>query len=158
MSDYSDKLKHPKWQRMRLEVFQRADWKCEKCGDDSEQLHAHHKYYSNGREPWEYDPSSLLCLCDTCHTLVHMNQDKVRRFAQVIEGQMLSANLDLFKRLMCIRQAAKRMPEEAQKVIDEILGKPWGSGGKSEQYVLLHYKLAADWMLSGPQPQNEEAK
>lgn len=64
--DYEQKLKHPKWQKKRLEVLERADWKCQVCGDKEETLHVHHLVYSKG-EPWDAPMETLECLCGTCH-------------------------------------------------------------------------------------------
>lgn len=90
---YSRKLKDPRWQKKRLEVLQRADWKCEHCGcgDDAPiaevnahcenekrqpvvgeypTLEIHHKKYKRNCEPWEYDAEELQCLCKYCHGLL----------------------------------------------------------------------------------------
>lgn len=64
---YSEKLKHPLWQRKRLEVLQAADFACEQCGATDKPLHVHHGYYAKGLEPWDYPFGSLHCLCEDCH-------------------------------------------------------------------------------------------
>lgn len=66
MSAYSEKLKDPRWQRKRLGVLERAEWKCECCGDDKETLQVHHLIYSKG-EPWDAPDDTLECLCESCH-------------------------------------------------------------------------------------------
>ncbi len=60
-------LKHPNWQKRRLEVLERAGWECENCGSKDRTLHVHHAYYEKGLRPWEYPVESLHCLCDPCH-------------------------------------------------------------------------------------------
>src|SRR6478752_2928960 len=65
MTPYSEKLRHPKWQKKRLEVLQRANWTCEACGDNEENLQVHHLIYSKG-EPWDAPNNTLECLCETC--------------------------------------------------------------------------------------------
>ena len=67
---YSEKLKDPRWQRKRLEVFQHAEFQCQLCGEDKKTLHVHHSKY-DGREPWEYPLSMLICLCEDCHNQHH---------------------------------------------------------------------------------------
>lgn len=42
---YSEQLKHPKWQKKRLEILKRDKWKCKKCKDDTTTLNVHHKEY-----------------------------------------------------------------------------------------------------------------
>lgn len=64
---YWEKLKDPRWQKKRLEVLERAEWKCEHCGDSASTLHVHHGYYEKGLEPWEYHNSTLWALCEGCH-------------------------------------------------------------------------------------------
>lgn len=64
---YREKLLDPRWQKKRLEIMQRADFKCEDCGAADKTLHVHHGYYEYGYEPWDYDNSSLHCLCEDCH-------------------------------------------------------------------------------------------
>ena len=77
-------LKHPKWQRIRLEVMNRADFKCEKYGcdypsDETNPLNVHHEYYDEENkwlEPWEYPITSLKCLCEKHHREIHMLEEE----------------------------------------------------------------------------------
>jgi hypothetical protein len=64
---YLEKLKEPRWQKKRLEVFDRSNWECECCGDKEKTLHVHHKAYKKNAEPWEYEEHELACLCEDCH-------------------------------------------------------------------------------------------
>jgi len=64
---YSEKLRDPRWQKKRLEIYERAGWICEICGTANKSLNAHHVTYVKGRNPWEYRPELLQCLCETCH-------------------------------------------------------------------------------------------
>lgn len=68
MSTYSEKLKDPRWQKMRLEIMQRDEFTCQMCKSTEDTLHVHHKYYLPGREPWEYSARTLITLCENCHT------------------------------------------------------------------------------------------
>lgn len=68
---YSEKLKHPKWQRKRLEIMQRDGFKCSICNDEDTTLHVHHLEYADG-EPWDIDNSKLVTLCENCHTQVEI--------------------------------------------------------------------------------------
>lgn len=77
MSSYSEKLRDPRWQRRRLEVFERADFTCEHCGDKTESLNAHHRVYRRATDPWDYHSHEIVCLCATCHDQEHAARDKL---------------------------------------------------------------------------------
>jgi hypothetical protein len=66
---YAEKLKDPRWQKLRLKVLERDGWRCTHCDDAATTLHVHHKLYLRGREPWDYDPSLLCTLCEPCHAI-----------------------------------------------------------------------------------------
>ncbi len=68
---YSDKLKDPRWQRKRLEIFDRDNWMCVKCSDVSNTLHVHHKVYYPNTDPWMYQGKHLETLCVVCHQKEH---------------------------------------------------------------------------------------
>ena len=63
---YSDKLKDPRWQKKRPEIFERDKWMCQLCSDTDSTLMVHHRYYEN-IEPWEYPDVALVTLCESCH-------------------------------------------------------------------------------------------
>jgi 5-methylcytosine-specific restriction endonuclease McrA len=65
--EYMERLRDPRWQRNRLAVLERADWRCESCGTREVNLQIHHGDYERGLMPWEYPPEALYCLCDNCH-------------------------------------------------------------------------------------------
>lgn len=67
---YADKLKHPNWQKKRLEILQRDNFCCRLCSDTETNLQVHHKQYIDGREPWEYPNEDLITYCEPCHHLV----------------------------------------------------------------------------------------
>lgn len=66
--NYSQKLKDPRWQKKRLEVMERAGFKCQTCGESTKTLNVHHVNYRKGAEPWEYDLGDLACVCEDCHS------------------------------------------------------------------------------------------
>lgn len=68
---YGEKLKNPLWQKKRLEIMQRDDFRCHQCLDSKSTLNVHHKKYIYGRDPWEYDNKYLVTLCDRCHDKYH---------------------------------------------------------------------------------------
>jgi hypothetical protein len=64
---YAEKLKDPRWQKKRLEVFQRDNFTCRRCYDNSKTLHCHHLYYDPRKDPWDYSLQFLMTLCEECH-------------------------------------------------------------------------------------------
>lgn len=69
--DYKEQLKSPKWQKRRLEIYQRDNFTCQICGATDKQLHVHHLEYIHGNDIWDYDDSLLITLCDNCHNKEH---------------------------------------------------------------------------------------
>lgn len=68
--EYRRQLRDPRWQKMRLRVFERDGWRCVRCGEGRETLHIHHTRYSPG-PPWEIDLGALQTLCEACHDRRH---------------------------------------------------------------------------------------
>jgi hypothetical protein len=67
MKTYSDKLKDPRWQKERLEIMQRDEFRCRCCGDTETMLSIHHIRYITKKDPWDYDNSMLMTVCNDCH-------------------------------------------------------------------------------------------
>lgn len=65
--EYLAKFKDPRWQKLRLEVFQRDDYTCQACYDTENTLHVHHTYYIYGNDPWDYPLDCFVTLCENCH-------------------------------------------------------------------------------------------
>ena len=73
-SSYSSMLRDARWQRKRLEIMERDDFKCRACGRDENAgitFNVHHAYYEKGKKPWEYDSDMLVTLCSECHASRH---------------------------------------------------------------------------------------
>lgn len=90
-----------RWQRKRLEVFDGANWKCEKCGDfrDEIPLHAHHIEYLPGKEPWSYPPGKIVSVCEFCHQEAHGKRETswaLREVQRQMEDAHASGNWDKF--------------------------------------------------------------
>lgn len=66
-SDYYEKLKDPRWQKKRLEIFERDGWECKYCHRKTETLHVHHIFYLPKTEPWDVPNGLLVTLCEDCH-------------------------------------------------------------------------------------------
>ncbi len=62
---YQEKLKDPRWQKKRLEIMERDEWKCKGCGDHEKTLNVHHINYTG--DPWEVEDDDAQTLCEDCH-------------------------------------------------------------------------------------------
>jgi hypothetical protein len=88
---YSQQLKHPNWQRRRLEMLNEANFTCSDCGGDEVTLHVHHKQYFKGRMAWEYSNDELQVLCEVCHEDAHVVADELKvLLGQVRQSEALS--------------------------------------------------------------------
>jgi hypothetical protein len=87
--DYLEKLKDPRWQQVRLKIFERDGWKCQYCGDDKATLVVHHLRYEKNKEPWEGYEANLITLCQNCHKKDHLYRK--------ISEQILLGNLKNLK-------------------------------------------------------------
>jgi hypothetical protein len=85
---YAEKLKDPRWQRKRLEIFQRDRFKCWQCGNDKLSLHVHHVEYELGKDPWDYPEDKLLTLCEKCHFEAHRKCGFVKPLAIYMAGKI----------------------------------------------------------------------
>jgi|DEB3_MinimDraft_2_1074329.scaffolds.fasta_scaffold01575_8 hypothetical protein len=93
-SSYGALLRNPKWQKARLETMQRANFACERCGDKESTLNVHHKNYKQGKNPWEYELSNFVCLCEACHECIHKQKQMINNllpysyldFSEVLSG------------------------------------------------------------------------
>lgn len=78
---YAEKLKDPRWQKMRLKVLERDEFECSLCKSAENTLHVHHRYYEKGKCPWEYPEDSLQTLCSECHEQTEKALGKLKRAA-----------------------------------------------------------------------------
>lgn len=78
-SNYSEKLRDPRWQKLRLEIMQRDQWNCRLCYDSKSTLNVHHRYYLLGNDPWEYPQDALVTLCERCHKQETEKRDEAER-------------------------------------------------------------------------------
>lgn len=81
---YAQKLKDPRWQKVRLLVLERDNWCCTVCGDSESTLFVHHGYYVAGKEPWEYPLECFHACCEPCH----QSADAIREELKVLVGSM----------------------------------------------------------------------
>lgn len=68
---YSEKLKDPLWKKKRKEILAHDGFKCRHCPTSDTELHVHHKYYLQEKEPWDYPDDCFITLCCDCHDSEH---------------------------------------------------------------------------------------
>jgi 5-methylcytosine-specific restriction endonuclease McrA len=64
---YSQKLRDPRWQKKRLEIFTRDNWTCIFCGAKERNLQCHHVVYRK-LDPWDYPDDLYQTACEYCHS------------------------------------------------------------------------------------------
>lgn len=74
---YSEKLRSPLWQKKRLQILERDNWKCCACGNATRNLQVHHLIYCKGSNPWDYADDVYQTLCEECHLLRGEAVDKI---------------------------------------------------------------------------------
>ncbi len=94
---YQRDLEDPRWQRKRLEIFQRDCWECMRCGRSDVTLTVHHRRYSG--KPWETYERDLETLCLPCHEKEHVGQPTLFALRQMIERAHAAALWDEVWRL-----------------------------------------------------------
>lgn len=78
-AEYLELLKDPRWQKKRLEIFQRDLWMCAVCHDTQSTLAVHHRLYLPNRLPWDYPDNLLITLCESCHVREGAERTDVER-------------------------------------------------------------------------------
>lgn len=95
LMSYADKLKHPNWQRKRLEILSANEFTCELCQDNQSTLHVHHRYYKKNKELWDYPNSALMCLCESCHDFETKNRGLLEKtLAEIMRRVFVCSDLD----------------------------------------------------------------
>ena len=77
MKTYSEKLRDPRWQKLRLEIMGRDQFRCRLCHSKEKTLNVHHSYYSKGANPWDYPNDSLVTVCEPCHKLMEYRRELI---------------------------------------------------------------------------------
>lgn len=125
--EYSNKLKNPRWQRFRLEVMQRDDFKCCWCGSGDRFLNVHHTKYFKNTDPWDYPLDLMQTLCEGCHGIAHQkiapeNKEYIEMLIVINEDSksFLTATQTHIDILMA--SLKKGVPEEIeQEILKNIL-------------------------------------
>lgn len=74
---YAEKLKDPRWQKLRLEILERDAFTCQNCDSTTTTLHVHHRRYLKGKDPWDIPVEYLVTLCEACHQEVAESEERI---------------------------------------------------------------------------------
>ena len=121
-SKYLTMLQDPRWQKVRLETMQKANFACEKCGDKTSTLNVHHKNYKYGRNPWEYESNNFVCLCSFCHDEIHEQREMINNllpYSFVNISELISGVIAAQSNNYCV---AKIHPREFASKTELYLG------------------------------------
>lgn len=112
---YEDLLKDPRWQKRRLEIMQRDNFTCQRCGvglDDGIPLNVHHLVYRRCY-PWEYYDYELVTLCENCHKDSHKKQPEaiVEKVQQEVQIQTRDQYYELASEAQTQSSKTSKMPK-----------------------------------------------
>ena len=115
MARYSEKLKDPRWQKKRLEIFERDGWSCTNCGDKESPLAVHHLSYEKGKDPWDYKSEWLTTLCEPCHGIeFHHREDAEKKLTETLRSCGFS-HTDLRLIAWCMEELVFRNETDGKK-------------------------------------------
>lgn len=77
---YREIRQHPKWMKLRMKIWERANSSCEHEGctynyDEKNPLDVHHIGYEKGKMPWEYPLDKFELLCRKHHSERHRHSN-----------------------------------------------------------------------------------
>jgi len=117
--NYSEKLKDPRWQKKRLEILERDEWACKRCGNNEKTLHVHHKKYH--KEPWNAKNEDLRTLCEECHKVEPNRISAIKWTQEYLQDYSYQSLGTLSSILQEVKEAEEYQPEETLKDISNIL-------------------------------------
>ena len=117
--NYSEKLKDPRWQKLRLHIFERDEWKCRECGDEKSTLCIHHRLYRDGCEPWEYEDKDLVTLCENCHEVERDAHPEIEQFIITFLHPLLVRDLSRVYAALTEPGTVKYLCELGDKILKE---------------------------------------
>ncbi|HOY33472.1 MAG TPA: HNH endonuclease [Bacteroidales bacterium] len=116
---YAEQLKSPKWQKKRLNIMERDQFRCQDCGSIDDQLHVHHLFYLQGKKAWDYPDEFYITLCDKCHIGVHTQTELLyKEIAKYVKQTKYIGNLQDY--LIALRVAIHISPEHASAYRSQV--------------------------------------
>lgn len=116
---YKEDLSTASWQKIRLKVYERDNYKCQSkhckhIGED-QSLQVHHLDYIDGLKPWEYPMDMLITLCKYCHELENQRPELEKHLAATFKNKGFLLG-DLLH-LSCKIDTDKRFTEILLKIL-----------------------------------------
>lgn len=150
---YSEQLKHPMWQRRRLEILNRAGFKCERCESDDKTLHVHHKQYRKGAKAWEYEDRDLIALCEDCHSAEHLTRQELQAVLAQLDMEELDELIGFAKSLLLSREWESDHDQKKVVAIRNLsqangLGKGIGLEGNETDHLLSRNQIPVTELLT----------
>ena len=113
---YAEKLKDPRWVKLRKQVIKRDNHSCQLCSEEG-LLQVHHAWgYRVGLEPWEYNIDELITLCPDCHTKI---SNGVKRAIELVWE--MAQNVNQIESLVVLMEELKSTyPIHREKIADMV--------------------------------------
>lgn len=112
---YKEYLRSPRWQKKRLEIFNRDNFTCTKCNNTEEQLEVHHLDYLPELKPWEYPMDMMVTLCSSCH-----NKENNRELLEKHLATTLKMNGFLYGDLIALSCAIETIKDFKEYILKFI--------------------------------------
>lgn len=98
---YADQLRDPRWQKKRLEIFQRDNFTCVSCGNKTKNLQAHHAVYPRKAFMWELPLEFFQTLCFECHAIRQELTDKIVDALRISIKDVPAERLEIVAKRFC---------------------------------------------------------
>lgn len=143
---YYEKLKDPRWQKKRLEILERDNFKCSQCRDGENTLNVHHGYYTTNYNPWDYPNETLHTVCEMCHEEFECVKHDIHR---ALGSYSIKELTEAFQELHSKKQGTKEVNDstpivEKSKTVSEAIGTMRDNLKKANIDKLIKYPSLKD--------------
>jgi len=111
--DYKEQISHPKWQKKRLEILERDEFKCRYCNNSNSSLHVHHLVYHKNKKIWEYENNLLITYCKDCHNRWHNIKENINSY--------LAVDLDKLEEIATLLDSVNYITPKKIRVISDFI-------------------------------------
>lgn len=110
-SEYALALLDSRWNKKRVQVLKRDNYRCTNCGADNCRLSVHHEIYLKDKQPWEVPMRYLKSMCDRCHSDAHKDR---------LIGSFVKDRLPVHKRARK-EEKIKMSPQEEKMLVAKLV-------------------------------------